>query len=292
MIRLDCLSTLGCADLELDAAITLARRFGLRQLELRALANRLDLPDYLTERFGSPAGLAAHLRSTGMSIPVLDTSFSLADREARERDDFLAFVPWAEALGTRYLRVFDGFQFAPSDPVAAVDAATATVCWWQKMRARNGWSVDMVVETHDLLCASTEALRFEARLDTPVPILWDTWHTWCKGGEKINATWNALRAYVRHVHIKDGVRESVRQFQYTYRIPGTGEFPLRELADLLTQAAYTGSICLEWERLWHPYLPPVEEALAAVIQSNAMTPCPFDSAQPPSPIAGVSTGRN
>ena len=225
MIRFDCVSTLGCAELDLDAAITLAQRFGLRQLELRALTNRLDLPTCLAERFGSPAALAAHVRSAGITIPVLDTSFTLADPDMRARDDFLAFVPWAEALGTRHLRVFDGSRVAPFVPAAAIEAAAATVRWWQGLRTRNGWKVDIAVETHELLCTSADVLRLEERLDTPVPILWDTWHTWCKGGERINETWDALRAYVGHVHIKDGVREPILQFPYTYRIPGTGEFP-------------------------------------------------------------------
>jgi sugar phosphate isomerase/epimerase len=268
MIRIDCLSTLGCAELDLDAAIALARRFGVRQLELRALAHRLDLPAYLTERFGSPAKLATHLRSSGTTIPILDTSLSLTDTDARARDEFLAFVPWAEAIGARYLRVFDGRRPAPFVSVTVIKDAAATVRWWQKLRADQGWSVDLAVETHELLCAGADVLRLEERLEIPVPILWDTWHTWFRGGEKLDETWEALRAFVGHVHVKDGVREPILKFPYTYRLPGSGVFPLRQLAALLTQEAYAGSICLEWERLWHPYLPPLEEALAAITRAN------------------------
>ena len=268
MIRFDCVSTLGCAELDLDAAIALARHFGLRQLELRALANRLDLPVCLTERFGSPAALAGHVRSAGITIPVLDTGFSLGAAEGRNRDDFLAFVPWAEALGTRYLRVFDGNKIVPRVPDAAIEAAAASVRWWQELRRRHGWSVDIAVETHELLCASADVLRLEASLDAPVPILWDTWHTWFKGGEKIDETWAALRAHIRHVHFKDGVREPVLQHPCTYRLPGTGGFPLRQLAALLTAETYAGSICFEWERLWHPYLPPLADALTALRQGE------------------------
>ena len=131
MIHLDCVSTLGCPELDLDGAITLVRRFGLRQLELRALSNRLDLPVYLTERFGSPAALASHLRSAGVAVPIVDTSLSLTDPgpDAHGRDDFLSFVPWAEALGAHYLRVFDGGQFVPFAPASAIEAAAATVRW-------------------------------------------------------------------------------------------------------------------------------------------------------------------
>jgi sugar phosphate isomerase/epimerase len=269
MIRIDCVSTLGCAELDLDAAIALARRFGLRRIELRALAHRLDLPAYLTEKFGSPGALGAHLGSTGITIPILDTSLSLTDTDARARDDFLAFVPWAEAIGARYLRVFDGKRPAPIVSISAIDNAAATVRWWQKLRADHGWSADIAVETHDLLCASADVLRLEERLDTPTPILWDTWHTWFKAGEKLDETWEVLRPFIGHVHLKDGVRKPILKYPYTFRLPGTGEFPLRELALLLTPQTYSGSICLEWERMWHPYLPPLEEALTTIAHANA-----------------------
>ncbi|MFA5265129.1 MAG: sugar phosphate isomerase/epimerase family protein [Opitutaceae bacterium] len=269
MIRIDCISTLGCPELDLDGAIALARRFGLWQLELRALANRLDLPAYLTEQFGSPAALAAHVSSAGMTVPVLDTNMSLASPDAHARGDFLAFIPWAKALGTRYLRVFDDGVFAPVASDDAIAAMVATVRWWQDLRARHGWTVDIIVETHDLICARANVLRLEESLDTPVPILWDTWHTWFKGGEKIEETWKALRPYIKHVHFKDGVREPILHYPYTYRIPGTGVFPLGHLAAMLAKDGYAGSVCLEWERMWHPYLPPLEEALAACTKSGA-----------------------
>jgi sugar phosphate isomerase/epimerase len=269
LIRIDCVSTLGCAELDLDSAIALARRFGLRQLELRALTNRLDLPACLADRFGTLAVLADYVKSSGITFPIIDTSLALDASDPKAQDDFLAFVPWAEALGARYLRVFDGRRSTPTVvPASEIEAAAGTIRWWRELRKRQGWSVDIAVETHDLLCASADVLRLEAQLAEPVPILWDTWHTWCKGGEEISETWNALRAYVVHVHIKDGVRKPTLQFPYTYCLPGRGEFPLRQLAALLTPAAYAGSICLEWERLWHPYLPPLEEALAAIINGN------------------------
>ncbi len=268
MLRCDCVSTLGCAELDLDAAIALVRGFGLKQLELRALNNRLDLPVCLAERCGTPARLADHLESAGITIPVLDTSLALDASDPRAREDFLAFVPWAEALGVRYLRVFDGSRLTPTVPDSAIEAAAETVRWWRELRQRHGWLVDIAVETHDLLCTSADVLRLEAQLAEPVPILWDTWHTWFKGGEEISETWDALGDHVVHVHFKDGGRKPILQFPYTYCVPGTGEFPLRQLAALLTPAAYAGSICLEWERRWHPYLPPLEKALAAVVNGN------------------------
>jgi beta-glucosidase len=33
---------------------------------------------------------------------------------------------------------------------------------------------------------------------------------------------------------------------------------------MLTRDGYTGCVSLEWERKWHPYLPPLRDALSAL----------------------------
>jgi hypothetical protein len=45
-------------------------------------------------------------------------------------------------------------------------------------------------------------------------------------------------------------------------LPGEGEFPMASLRAIL-QAEFYGTVSLEWEKLWHPYLPPLENALTA-----------------------------
>ncbi|MGH9595058.1 MAG: hypothetical protein ACRD5L_18345, partial [Bryobacteraceae bacterium] len=34
------------------------------------------------------------------------------------------------------------------------------------------------------------------------------------------------------------------------------------IVEVLSEHHFTGTVSLEWERLWHPYLPPLREALA------------------------------
>ena len=47
---------------------------------------------------------------------------------------------------------------------------------------------------------------------------------------------------------------------FTYVLPGEGEFPTGPIMELLGKE-YAGVVSLEWEKLWHPYLPPLDEAL-------------------------------
>ena len=42
--------------------------------------------------------------------------------------------------------------------------------------------------------------------------------------------------------------------------PATASFRLNDLAAVLAEDGYAGALCLEWERMWHPALPPIEAA--------------------------------
>jgi sugar phosphate isomerase/epimerase len=96
-------------------------------------------------------------------------------------------------------------------------------------------------------------------------LIWDLHHTWKVGGESPTQTWTALHEYIVHVQIKDSISRASDKHPYTYVLPGLGEAPLNELAQLLVRDGYSGGISLEWERLWHRELAHVSEALATCV---------------------------
>jgi len=257
-------STLGCAELSLDEVGALAKKFGISKVELRALNDRLDLPALFRETYGSPERLAEVVTDLGIEIVVLDTSLRLPDLSDESRGKFLEFIPWAEVLGSK-LRVFDGGKFGPTLADSDLEAAVSQVNWWRSLRSENEWQTDITVETHDMCCSTANILQLQEALDEPVPLLWDAWHVWFKNHEPIEETWSAIQPFVTHLHFKDGVREPIEKFPYRYEIPGTGIFPLEEFFEMVKRSGYQGAISLEWERKWHPYLPPLEEALAGLV---------------------------
>lgn len=252
-----CFSSLGCPDLSLDATLALAAAHGIGAVELRALGGTLDLPAYLAAHFGSPARLAAHLRDAPVRIAAFDASLHLVGTNAAERAELLALGPWAEALGVRWLRVFDGGREADAAELAE---AAATVRWWDACRRDRGWRVNLMVETHDSLFTAAAVQRFLAA-SPDTAILWDSHHTWRKGGEDPLVTWSALRPAVVHVHVKDGVPVPSARHPFTYVLPGDGDFPIRSLLARLQADGFAGRVSLEWEKQWHPYLPPLADAL-------------------------------
>ena len=266
-----CLSSLGCPEFSLEETLALAAKHGLGGVELRALGGTLELAGYFAREFGSPEELAEKRRGRGPSggegarggegapvrVVAFNTSMKLVGGSAAQREQLMDLVPWAEALGVRWLRVFDGGKTAAEAEVAE---AAETLRGWRAARAARGWRVDWMIETHDSLWNAAAIGRLIAVVPD-VAILWDAHHTWKKGGEDPIATWRAIRASVVHVHVKDSVSVPSARHPFTYVLPGAGEFPMAPLVAELRTAGFSGPVSLEWERMWHPYLPTLDEAL-------------------------------
>ena len=257
------LSSLGCAEMDLASVIELAQRFGVRSLELRALEDVLNLPAYFRRTFGEPAELARWLEGKPIEIKVLDTSLKLVGATDKAKAAFLEFVPWAEALGTPWLRVFDGGKLGSEPDPELIAQATQTIDWWRRERKRRSLRVDIAMETHDGFCAASRCVALQQSLQTPLPIIWDSHHTFHKMDEPIEKTWQALRTFVVHIHFKDSVATPNATNDYTCVPPGEGRFPVAQLFTLLREANFSHTVCLEWERKWQPAIPPLETALAA-----------------------------
>jgi len=249
-------STLGCPELDLRGVFALARGHGIAAVELRVLKGSLDLPGQFRGMGLSPAGLRALAEASGVRIVALDTSFRLVDGTDKDRDEFLEMVPWAEALGGVRLRVFDG---GSEGDASELQRASAAAGWWRSLRAERGWKSDIMVETHDTLLTSPAIARFAAAAPGAA-ILWDSHHTWRKGGENPAATWRSIGGHVVHLHVKDSAGGAAPGDPIRHALPGTGDFPMADLRKALGES-YTGPLSLEWERHWHPDIAPLEEAL-------------------------------
>lgn len=254
-------SSLGCPAYTLPETVALAKANGLTRLELRALEDRVDLPALFRERYKTPEALRDYLANEGVEVVSLDTSLKLVGNTPSDREAFLEFLPWAQALGTPYLRVFDGGAMVESLDSADLEAAVATINWWREERKKSGWKSEIMVETHDCLTKSSAIQQLQAALEEPVEILWDTHHTWKKGGEDPAETWEIIRANVPHIHVKDSISQPSERHPITYVQLGDGEFDLEGTLGILSSSGYDGVVSIEWERKWHPYLSPMEETL-------------------------------
>jgi sugar phosphate isomerase/epimerase len=108
--------------------------------------------------------------------------------------------------------------------------------------------------------ASSAVAGLLARIDHPqVGAIWDAGNSWSIG-EPPDEGITALGPWLRYAQVKDG----------TGRLPdwhltplGEGEVPLGQGLGLLARRHAGIVVSIEWERPWHPDLPPAEVALPA-----------------------------
>jgi sugar phosphate isomerase/epimerase len=276
-------STLGCPELSLPEVCGLAGEFAMPHLELRALCGRVDLPA-CAEEMGWPPAVAKKLISGGgCRLVVAGSSFKLVGNSPAMRDEFLQYCAWADSWRAPYVRVFGGGTWGNALREEDYEQAAETVRWWRREQAARGWRTEMLLETHDAFSASDPCAELMRRLETPVGVIWDSHHTWRLGGESPADSWSCLSAWVRHVHLKDSIDKPSARHPFTYVLPGEGQAPLSELVGLLRGQQYPGVISLEWEKLWHPYLPPLR---AALIQLQGQPWFAVRSQdRPPAPVA-------
>ena len=252
------LSTLGCPALPLDGVLALAAGHGIDAVELRTLEGSTDLPALFARHGVEEVRRVQGLHRT-VQVLVLSTSFRLVRPSEEDRAALLSFVPWAEAMGVPWLRVFDGGEASDG---ATVSLAVETLRWWRRLRSEHGWSVDVIVETHDGLVANEAINRFCSE-SGGASLLWDAHNTWRATGVDPLELWPSISSSVVHIHVKDSVSRASGASAHTYVLPGDGEFPMGRLKEALRRDGYANAISLEWERQWHPELPPLEIALQA-----------------------------
>lgn len=178
------------------------------------------------------------------------------------------------------LRVFPGAGLEPcaqgaqpSAEMAAADRLGANRLNAAAARARE-LGVTILIETHDSHPRASDILRILAHVDAdaPVKVIWDLMHPW-RYDEAPARTAELLEDRLAYAQYKDGVRNTGTN-TVTLTLPGEGELPLLQMRDLV--AAISAShgtsdpwISLEWERAWHPELPPVSEALESLKRALA-----------------------
>lgn len=244
-------SSIGMPNTSISEIFDTASDFQCDFVELRILGTGEELHQYLDEHNTPP-----------VPVRVLGTSFLLTKPSPESMASFEKIAALADRCGARYLRVFGGGEFSSEPvPTETLQIAAETIRRCEALLRDRGLNCEVLLETHDALSASEDCLRLNALLDSPLNILWDSHHTWRLAGESPAGSWEKLAPLVRHVHVKDSKTTSAEKNKYQYVYQGTGEFPTADLFTTLRAGGYQGGVSLEWEKMWHPDLPPIPEAL-------------------------------
>jgi len=252
-------STLGCPTWDWRRILDQAAQHGYAALELRGLQTEMDLSKAaqftgtkLKESLQDLAALDLKISDLGASANLHEPDLA---KRSKQLDEAKRFIDLAAQLKARYVRVFPNALVKGEEK--AVTIARIIAGLRELGDHAKGSGVEVIVESHgEFTNASLLSEIIVGAKHPQVAFLWDAHHT-CVAGEKPATTWQALRAYVRHTHLKDSVAdESKRDAEgkpaRRYVLTGKGSVPVRETVNVLVQGGYKGYYCLEWEKRWHP----------------------------------------
>ncbi|WP_035750211.1 sugar phosphate isomerase/epimerase family protein [Arthrobacter sp. 35W] len=265
-------STLGCPGATLEDVVELAVRHGATGLELRSgegqlvhtglsTAERAALRGALAAAGIEVLGVASYVR---IGAPDQDDAQVLAALEAE--------LELARDLGAGGVRVFPG----AGAPAGGIDVRMHRSAADKRMlrrlaaavlalRAGSGTAGGPVIllETHDSHPRGADLARVLTALDAVVPghgvrVIWDMVHP-ARAGESPEQTLAALDPWLAYAQIKDATMAGHPE------LVGEGDIPVAEIAALMEARDGAGGwLSLEWEKAWHPDIPDLDTALAAL----------------------------
>jgi len=248
-------STITCPSYGPAEVAEAARRYNYDGVELYAMNGGKLLPDILAERMGE-----VKTAFRGVPIVGLNSWGVIVQPTPEERAAQVAQVTrgfeLANELGCPLVKTFGGELPADRSVDQALDEAAESLSLLAERAQANG--VTLVVETHDGFCKGELLGRLLDLVDSPrVGALWDVFHPHRKG-ETAEETDRAIGSRVRHVHVKDAVRDGDG---WRFVLFGEGELPITRVIELLDRRGYDGAVALDWELMWHPGIAGPELAL-------------------------------
>lgn len=242
-------STLGQAGMGVAGITRIAAKGGAQAIELRVAEGELLTPATSPAR---AAEVGDELRDAGINLLSLGSYIPLAADETGVEDSLLHHLELAAAAGAAGVRVFMKAADHTGDRVALAHLHSVLPV------APDG--VQVLIETHDTHPAGAHLASLCTQLENSirdrVRVVWDSVHTWA-AGERLAESARILAPWLAYVQIKDATAASP-----PLPVPiGEGKFPIDELAQALDAIGAQVPVSLEWERTWHPELPPLADAL-------------------------------
>ena len=254
-----CFSTLGCSERDLDGVLALAKKYNIDAIELRGLDGEMNNRKIAALSPECREQTLSKLSEEGISPVVLGTSCSFHD-EAKYTsfiEEGYASIDIAQSFGFRGIRVFGNNVVGDeADCVRRVGEGVRTLCEYAEEKG-----VKVLLETHgdfntrERIGAVCEACKgYES-----FGLLWDICHTRKTYGADWREFCDEFGALIRHVHLKDVADDKLV-------LPGEGELAIADMIDYLESKGYGGYFSIEWEKKWHPELPPIEDGLDALMK--------------------------
>ncbi len=241
-------STLSCPRWSFGEITATAHDLQYDGIEIRGVGKDISAPSVPEFGLDQLKSTVEKLKALSLSIPCLDSDCLLYQRDnvSRTALEVKTYVDLAHRLSAPYVRVFA----APPvpQPMGSVDEGLVRETAQELAGYAASHGITLLLETHGVWADSKKLARLVTAIGSPsIGILWDVHHPYRFMGEDPRETYENLRPYLRHVHLKDSVWEGER---IRYKMVGHGDLPLARCISLLKDGGYDGFYSLEWVKRW------------------------------------------
>ncbi|MBR6159703.1 MAG: TIM barrel protein, partial [Lachnospiraceae bacterium] len=224
-------STRGWNDITFERFMDIAEEMDFAGIEVYKLLGDRDLYGK-GEAFNryNIADTTRKLRDRGLSIPVFDGKYDLADPASS--DEIKKLIEIASYMHVDHVGI--GIDTDDEDAIKhSIEQLLPT--------ARQN-RVTLLIETEGIYCDTKKLCdMLDEFADDNLGALWDLHHTFRFANEEPKDTIRNLGAYVKHVHLRDSDDAD------NYNLIGEGSAPVKEFMDALYSIDYAGFISLEWK---------------------------------------------
>jgi len=240
-------STLGCPSWNFKEIVACAGDLGYNGIEIRGVNSQLYaplIPEFSDENLQNTI---EELKNKNLVIPLFSSGANLADKENinEQLKEAIGYIELSYKCGVKYVRVL-----CDKSPEAneAIDCDFVVKQLKNVCELADSFGITVLIETNGYFAKSENILKLlEAVNVENLGVIWDVHHPYTYFNEKPEYTYNTLKKYIKHIHMKDS---SIINGKVKYQMLGYGNIPIKEILKLLQTNNFEGYISLEWVKRW------------------------------------------
>lgn len=240
--------TFSCPQLTLDEVLALAKRIGYDGVEPRLVSGHKHNIEVDIDA-AARREIKSKFADSGITACCVATSCRYADPANTRQmvDETLRCIDLAADVGSPRIRVFGG-QIGKG--IEREDAIKIVADALRSMADHAGnRGVTVCMETHDDWCDPKNVAAVMKQVDHPaIAVNWDIMHPVRTGFATIDESFQALKPWIRHLHIHDASKETGDLMPI-----GEGFIDHRRAIELLPEINYDGHLSGEWINWSDPY---------------------------------------
>jgi len=263
------ITTLGCPDWSFEEVLTRFEEYGVDGIEVRGLDGEMDAEKIKVFFPENAEDTLARVKAHHLELVGFGSSCYFHEPDANEHAFRMQLgknsIDVCSRMKIPFIRVMGDFVpegHTLEEITRKVIDGIRELCIYSADK-----NVDVYLETHGTF-KSIETIQpiLEALKEFPnFGILWDIEHSDTVYGDDIEAFYEMIFPFLRHLHVKNHIRAKGDTPKRLCSI-NQGDIPIPKIISWLKRDGFDGCLALEWEKKYHPELDEPEKEFPLFVE--------------------------